>query len=168
MSSDKVQHFLEEKHVLQQKRKNEELAELKYKILEHYKLGQKVYFKEGDNINDFPLHEFNGSFEDANFRYDCDISDEDFREIYEIYEEENPNSLGQKINNKAENILYDCSVITLIVGIIAFIASIPIAIIEEIWFAFGIGVFVFLASLVEYAFVKVFVNISYKLDWLKK
>ena len=169
MSSKKVQRFLEEERTLQQQRKNEELAEMKYKVLEHYQLGEKIYFKEGDNIDDFPLHEVNESFEDVNFRYDCDISDEDFQEICKIYEEESSESPKQTtINNRAENILYVCSLISLIVGIIALIASVAIAIDEEIWLAFGIGIFVFLTSLVEYAFVKVFVNISYKLDWLKK
>ena len=47
MSSKKVQRFLEEERTLQQQRKNEELAEMKYKVLEHYQLGEKIYFKEG-------------------------------------------------------------------------------------------------------------------------
>ena len=169
MSNEKVQRFLEEERILQQQRKNEELAELKYKVLEHYQLGKKIYYKEGDNIDDFPLDEVNENFEDVYFRYDCDISDDDFQEICKIYEEENSKSPKQTtINNRAENILYVCSLISLIVGIIALIASVAIAIDEEIWLAFGIGILVFLTSLIEYAFVKVFVNISYKLDWLKK
>ena len=155
MSSEKVQDFLQKKE--QEKEKQE--AELKYNILSYYGLGEAVYYKEGDNPDDFPLGSENGTIR---FRYDCDITEEDFTKIKAAYEKDTKAS----INDKSETTLNACAVILLIIGILVLIVTSFVAIDQKSWSLFGIGLGIFLTFLIEYAFAKVIVNISCKLNKL--
>lgn len=156
MSSEKVQEFLQKKE--QEKVKQE--AQFRYKILSLYDLGEKVYYKEGEPIEDYPLSNDTGVKNDR-FRYDCNISEEDFKKVSEIYKQE---LMSSETNDGAEKILGIFALILLIIGIITFFILTIAAIEEEEWVLFGYGLGVFLGTLIEYAFTKVFVNISHKLD----
>lgn len=175
MSSEKVKKFLEEKELSERQEKEKEmnLTQLRYEVLNHYNLGEIVIYKEGDRIEDFPLtrkRSVGRSLITERFRYDCDISDEDFEKILEIYNQEVgvTEESETKINDGAEKILGVYAVVALIVGIIAFFVCFIVAFSIEEWSLIGTGLGVFLATLVGFAFIKVFVNISYKLDNLRK
>ena len=72
-----------------------------------------------------------------------------------------------KVNlNVAETTLCTIATISLIIGILALIVLMAIAAIEESWVFFLIGLGVFLLYFVQWAFLRVFVNISLKLDKL--
>ncbi len=152
MSSEKVQKLLLKK----QKGKERQEAQLRYEVLNYFNLGERVDFKEGDDVENFPLDDPSG----GKFRYDCDISEEDYIKIKEEYEEET----RAIINDKSENTLNVCAVVLLIIGIIVFAILSFIAIDNESWTLFGIGAGVFFSFLIEFAFAKVLVNISRKLD----
>lgn len=74
MSSGKIQVFLQQKE--QERIKQKEME--RFKILSRYRLGELVYFKEGDVADEFPL-----SFpkDKRKFKYECDISEEDFEKV---------------------------------------------------------------------------------------
>ena len=168
MSNEKVKDFLLKKGQEKEKQK----AQLKYKVLSHYDLGEAVYYQDGDNIEDFPVYiektTSSGKVIGKRIKYVCNISDEDFEKIKEIYDKENPKSNNDEIKDRAEKTLNTCAVILLILGIIVFIAM-CVAAADYYgfnWSLFGIGVGVFFTSLIEFAFAQVLVNISRKLNKL--
>lgn len=177
MSCDQVKKFLKEKENSkeQEKGKEKDLNQLRSKVLNYYNLGEKVFYKEGDNIEDFPFTLWDCGFS-KRYKYVCDISDEDFEKVLEIYNQEvgtKANSNNESnIDDRAEKILGNYALYLLIFGIIwlfgSLIFAIIVAIDEEDWSLFvsefGKGLCVFGVSLVGFAFIKVFVNISYKLD----
>lgn len=143
------------------------MALLRYKVLSHYGLGELVYYKDSNKIDDFPLTHEKGDGTWRKCRYDCDISNEDFEKVYEIYKHEtglSETSETSEINNGAEKILRVYALVALVVGIIAFVVCFIGAFSIKEWSLIGTGIGVFLATLVGFAFIKVFVNISYKLD----
>jgi hypothetical protein len=170
MSSTRVKLFLEKKNAIEKQKKDKDLAQLKYEILSHYKLGESISYDENVDKNEFPLIDSRGN----KFKYVCDVSEEDFEKIKEIYDKENPKSTddeikdGTGIKDSAEKTLNTCAVILLILGIIVFIAM-WVAAADDYdfnWSLFGIGAGVFFTSLIEFAFAKVLVNISRKLNKL--
>ena len=170
MSSEQVKKFLEEKEKSkkQEQKKEEEqqdLNQLRAKVLNHYQLGEKVFYKEGDNIEDFPFTIWDCGFS-KRYKYVCDISDEDFEKVLEIYnqEVESNNQVKSEIDNSAEGIVKTFAMIALVAGIIAFVVTLIVAFIVEEWSLIGTGIGLFVVGLFAYAFTKVFVNISYKLD----
>ena len=148
MSCEKVQKFLEKS----KKEKEKEEAQLRYEVLSHFDLGEKIERKEGDNDENFPLEDPSG----GKFRYDCDISEDDFIKIKTAYEKET----RANINDKSEITLNVCAVVLLIIGIIVFAILSFVAFDNESWTLFGIGAGVFFSFLIEFAFAKVLVNIS--------
>jgi ferredoxin len=64
----------------------------------------------------------------------------------------------------AEGIVKTFAMVALVVGIIAFVIALIVAFTVEEWSLIGTGLGLFVAGLFAYAFTKVFVNISYKLD----
>ena len=166
MSSEQVRKFLEEKENPKEQEKEKDLNQLRFKVLNHYNLGEKVFYKEGDNIEDFPFTVWDCGIS-KRYKYVCDISDEDFEKIYKIYKQEaelSELSKTSEINNDAEKILNVYALVALVVGIIAFVVCLIVAFDLEEWSLIVTGLTLALATLVVYAFVKVFVNISYKLD----
>ena len=101
------------------------------------------------------------------YRIDCDITDEDFEKILKIYNQEKSSSKVVETKDRPERILSVFAVFLLIIGIIAFLILTIGALSEgdETLFAYGLGSF--LVALHGYAFSKVFVNISRKLNKLK-
>lgn len=100
-----------------------------------------------------------------------EVSDEDFEKIYAIYKRDYHIKSKEplKINDKAEKILNVCSKIMLFSGIIAFVVLLFFAIGKEgSWSTFVIGLAVLFGSIGYWAFFKVFINISLKLDKLGK
>ena len=168
MSNAKVKDFLLKK---EQEKESQE-AQLKYNVLSHYDLGETSYYQDGDNIEDFPFYiektTSSGKTVGKRFKYICNISDEDYEKIKEIYEKENPKSNTDEIKDGAEKTLNICALILLILGIIVFIAMLIVAAddYDFNWSLFGIGAGVFFTSLIEFAFAKVLVNISRKLNKL--
>ena len=164
MSSTRVKLFLEKKNAIEKQKKDKDLAQLKYEILSHYKLGESVSYDENVDKNEVPLIDSRGN----KFKYVCDVSEEDFEKIKEIYDKENPKSTNDEIKDSAEKTLNTCAVILLILGIIVFIAMWVVAAddYDFNWSLFGIGAGVFFTSLIEFAFAKVLVNISRKLNKL--
>ena len=163
MSSEKVQEFLKRKE------KEKDIQEIKnrYNILSHYNLGENVYFEGEGNEDEYPLKDFDSYGKTRKFKYDCKISDEDFERVREIYNQE-VGSSNMGTNDGAEKVLSTCAAILLIIGIIAFIV-LWIAAADSYhfnWTMFGIGTGVLLTSLIEFAFAKVLVNISRKLNKL--
>ncbi len=166
MSSEKVQEFLKKKE------EEKDIQEIKnrYKILSHYNLGENVYFEGEGNEEEYPLKEFDSYGKTRKFKYDCKISDEDFERVCEFYNQEVGLSENLVLNDNAEKVLSTCVTILLIIGIIAFIV-IWVAAADSYhfnWTLFGIGTGVLLTSLIEFAFAKVLVNISRKLNKLEK
>lgn len=171
MSSEKVKMFLEEKEQFEKQEKNKETdsPQLRYKVLSHYNLGEKVIYKDGDNIDDFPLtrqRSVGRSVVTERFKYECDITDEDFERILNIYNQEieSNNQSENEIDNSAEGIVKTFAMVALVVGIIAFVITLIVAFTVEEWSLIGTGIGLFVVGLFAYAFTKVFVNISYKLD----
>ena len=156
MSSEKVQEFLQKK---ERKRIRQE-AESRYEVLNYFGLGKAVDYKEGDSPDNYPLRSNSGE----RFRYDCDITEEDFQKVKAIYE----NETRAIINNRSETTLNACAVILLIIGILGLIITTVIAVDQQSWSLFGVGLGAFLTILLEYAFAKVIVNISNKLNGLNK
>jgi hypothetical protein len=173
MSSEIVKQFLEKKESDEELRKNKELAQLRHNVLSHYNLGTIQYFDGNGDKNDYPLINSEGK----RFRYDCEISDEDFEKIRRIYDKENPNSENE-INEGAEKTLNACSIIVLIIGIISFIALWVNSYEEHYelyrsvstfnWNTFGLGAGILFVSIINMAFSRVIVNISRKLNKLGK
>ena len=167
-SSKTVKGFLEEKMSLEKQQKDKELAELRYKVLSYYNLGEMVMFDGEGNEDDFPLGD-----EDARFKYVCNISDEDFEKVYAIYKNEAEEPAAE-ISKGAEGTLNACAIIILIIGVISLIAFGIIAYDDDYyhtvfhWNIFGIGLGVFFVSLINFAFARVIANISNKLNNLKK
>ena len=180
MSSEKVTQFLEEKQASEIQRKNAELAKQRYEILSHYNLGEKILYKEGDNIDDFPIikaryDQYTGEITNERFRYDCDISDEDFEKVSKIYTQEiksnEKDQNSQELDDSAEKTLKTIAIITLVLGIVTFFICFIVAATADYgfeWGAFGYGIGVLIASIVSWAFTRVFVNISIKLNKLNK
>ena len=180
MSSEKVTQFLEEKQASEIQRKNTELAQHRYEILSHYNLGEKILYKEGDNIDDYPFtkalyDQFTGEIKKERFRYDCDISDEDFEKVSKIYTQEiksnEQKQNSQELDDSAEKTLKTIAIITLVLGIVTFFICFIVAATADYgfeWGAFGHGIGVLIASIVSWAFTRVFVNISIKLNKLNK
>ena len=161
-------------------RKNAELAQQRYEILSHYNLGEKILYKEGDNIDDYPITITCEDYDDygrvvninRRCRYDCDISNEDYEKVKDIYYKE-IKSKEQVLDDSAEKTLNTIAKITLILGIVTFCICFFIAIAATKdygfeWGAFGYGIGVLIASIVSWAFTRVFVNISIKLNKLNK
>lgn len=161
MSNKKVQEFLKTK---EEEKDNQEI-QYRYKVLSHYNLGETVYFKEGDFVEDFPLTSNNG-FTKKRFRYDCSISDEDFEKVCGFYRQEVEALGSDGFNKGAEKTLNACAIILLIIGIFVFVITFIGALVEESWSLFGIGAGIFFTTLIENAFAKVLVNISHKLNKL--
>lgn len=166
MSSEKVYEFLKKKE------EEKDIQEIKnrYKILSHYNLGENVYFEGEGNEDEYPLKEFDSYGKTRKFKYDCNISDEDFERICEFYYQEVGSAENLGPNDGAEKVLSICVTILLIIGIIAFIV-LWVAAADSYhfnWTLFGIGTGVFLTSLIEFAFAKVLVNISRKMNKLEK
>lgn len=179
MSSEKVKQFLEEKKNSGIIKNEEDTAQLKYKILSHYNLGEVVYYKEGDNPDDYPFT--NSGFK---FKYVCDITDEDYEKLKEIYYKENPkanNETNHEINKGAEKTLNVCANIILILGILAFIILTVLAFNGQHhyygyygvtvrrffdWSSFVMGIVILFSSIANSALLKVIANISHKLDKL--
>ena len=156
MSNEKVVALLESER---KKQKKSELNE-RYKILYHYKLGESIYFKEGDNIEDYPFRDATGK----PYGYFCDISEEDYQEVKRLYEKElSPDSSPL---NAAEKTLSTFGGIILGLGIVAFLILLVAAFNEESWTLFFIGFGIFIVNMLEWASIRVFVNISLKLDKL--
>ena len=166
MSSEKVKQFLEDKKDFEIKNERKKMARLKYKVLSHYDLGELVYYKDGDKIDDFPLTDYEKEEGTGKCRYDCDISNQDFERILNIYnqEVESNNQSENEIDNSAEGIVKTFAMVALVVGIIAFVIALIVAFTVEEWSLIGTGIGLFVVGLFAYAFTKVFVNISYKLD----
>ena len=141
-----------------QKEKEKQEAQFRYEVLSHFDLGEKVDRKEGDKIEDFLLEDSSGN----RFKYDCDISEEDFAIVKTAYEESRA-----RINDKAETTLIVCANVLLCIGIAVFAILSYKAFDSESWTLFGIGAGVFFTSLIEFAFAKVLVNISCKLNKLR-
>lgn len=157
MSSKIVENFLKE----ESKKDSEDLvsALYRYKILSHYNLGKKIHWNECDNIDSFPLNDDQGPF-----RYDCDISDEDFMKVKTIYEKEN------KKNKRTEKRLSILSIIMLVLGLYflgVFLFSF-IALSEggypESYTTLGIGILIFVCSLINWGIIESFIHISKKID----
>ena len=167
MSCDQVKKFLKEKENSkeQEKGKEKDLNQLRSKVLNYYNLGEKVFYKEGDNIEDFPFTIWDCGFS-KRYKYVCDISDEDFEKVLEIYNQEieSNNQSENEIDNSAEGIVKTFAMVALVVGIIAFVIALIVAFTVEEWSLIGTGIGLFVVGLFAYAFTKVFVNISYKLD----
>ena len=167
MSCDQVKKFLKEKENSkeQEKGKEKDLNQLRSKVLNYYNLGEKVFYKEGDNIEDFPFTIWDCGFS-KRYKYVCDISDEDFEKVLEIYNQEieSNNQSENEIDNSAEGIVKTFAMVALVVGIIAFVITLIVAFTVEEWSLIGTGLGLFVTGLFAYAFTKVFVNISYKLD----
>lgn len=167
MSSEKVRNFLKEESKQETELGNIELAQQKFRILSHYDLGEKVYWKEGDDIDCFPLDDNTGPF-----KYVCDISDEDFKKVQKIYENENNKSVSDGVFNSAEKTLGLIALLLLVAGFIAFIAlwiaAAEVNVFRFEWSLFGIGIGIFISSMVNWAFIRVFINISIKLNKLGK
>lgn len=167
MSSEKVRNFLKEESKHETELDNIELAQLKFRILSHYNLGEKVYWKEENDIEDFPLDDNIGPF-----KYVCDISDEDFKKVQKIYENENNLSVSVGISNSAEKTLGFIALLLLVVGFITFIAlwiaAAKVNVFRFEWSLLGIGIGIFFSSIVSWAFIRVFINISIKLNKLGK
>ena len=171
-SSEAVNNFLRDKDTLRKQKEASELAELKYKVLSHYNLGEmEMYDGKGDK-NDYPLYD-NDWGGTQRFRYNCEISDEDFEKVYEIYKKETVGS-EETHNSGAENTLNVCATIILIIGILSLIVFGIIAVDDSHyrtvfhWDVFSTGLGVFFVSLITSAFARVIVNISSKLNNLKK
>lgn len=154
MSSEKVQQCLQK---IQREKKKQE-AQFRYEVLSYFNLGEKVDRKEGDTIEDFLLEDSSGN----KFKYDCDISEEDFVIVKTAYEESRA-----RINDKAETTLNVCANVLLSIGIAVFAILSYKAFDNESGTLFGIGAGVFFTSLIEFAFAKVLVNISCKLNKLR-
>lgn len=144
----------------------------------HYGLGEIVYYNEanGDNIEDFP---FLNIPKGIRYKYNCDISDDDYQKLYEIYKRELnksqqipqiPNRYISFSNNNSEKLLSVCSIIFVVLGLIAFIVLGIMAASENDfdWVLFGIGIGSLFASIIEFAFFQVIINISKKIDILGK
>lgn len=166
MSSEKVTRFLGEKRAFEIKNERKKMALLRYKVLSHYDLGEMVYYKDGDNIDDFPLTDYEKGETTGKCRYDCNISDEDFEKVLSFYnkEIESTNKSEGGIDNSAEGIVKTFASVALIAGIIAFVVTLIVAFSAEEWPLIGTGLGLLIVGLFAYAFTKVFVNISYKLD----
>ena len=168
MSCEAVKTFLEQEN---QKEKNQE-AQYRYEVLSHYNLGAEVVFDGNGNKDDYPLLRQDMYGKTIRYKYVCDISEEDFEKIKAIYEKKAKDAVK---NDGAEKTLNTCAIILLIMGIVALIAM-SISASEEVktgyystkivfnWTKFGIGVGLFFTSLIEFAFAKVIVNISNKLN----
>lgn len=160
MSSNTVKQFIKEKEL---QKRNE--------VLDYYGLGEQVFFQSGDNINDYPLviKKVNsyGNKVEQRYRIDCDITDEDFERILEIYNQEKSSSKVVETKDRPEKILSVFALILLIIGIIAFLALTITALQEGEGLLFVYGLGALLVALHGYAFNKVFVNISRKLNKLK-
>lgn len=173
MSSEVVKQFLEKKESAEEQRKSKELAQLRHEVLSHYNLGTIQYFDGNGDINDYPLINSEGK----RFRYDCEISDEDFDKIKRIYNQENPNSENE-INEGAERTLNACAIIVLIIGIVSFIAlwvnsyeehnELYRSVSTFNWNTFSTGTGILLFSIINLAFSRVIINISRKLNKLGK
>lgn len=157
MSSEKVQQFLQKE---QEEREYQEV-QLRYKVLSHFDLGEIVECKRGDNEEDFPLQYPSGN----RFRYDCEISDEDYEKVLEAY---NQVVNSTDVDSSAEKTLKVCANILSIFGILSFIILIIVGIREKSWTLVGIGAGVFFTCLIEAAFAEVLVNISRKLNHFVK
>ena len=142
MSSEKVRQILERAdEVLEEERKKN--TRIRYEVLKHYGIREP---------------------------YD-EVSDEDYEKIYELYKRESKKKHSKKaleLFDNAEYYLNKCSQILLICGIIAFVVLFITAIVEKSWSLFGIGVGVLFATIGNWSFFRVFVNISLKLDKLNK
>ena len=164
MSCEAVKTFLEQEN---QKEKNKE-AQYRYEVLSHYNLGAEVVFDGNGNKDDYPLLRQDMYGETTRFKYVCDVSDEDFKKVQSIYEKDITHKSG--INGGAENTLNVCAVIILILGIISALVFGIIAVDNSHyrtvfhWDVFGIGLATFFVSLINFAFAKVIVNISQKLN----
>lgn len=161
MSSKIVESFLKEKS--KKDSENIESAQYRYKILSHYNLGKKIHWKDCDNIDLFPLIDDLGPF-----RYDCDISDEDFMKVKAIYEKEN------KKNKRIEKRLSIFSIIMLVLGLYflgvfssSFIALSGGGYLDP-YPTLGIGVLIFICSLINWGIIEAFIHISEKIDNLTK
>ena len=161
MSSKIVENFLKEES--KKDSENTESAQYRYKILSYYNLGKIVHWNDGDNIDLFPLIDDLGPF-----RYDCDISDEDFKKVKAIYEKE------YKKNKRIEKRLSIFSIIMLVLGLY-FLAVFSFSFIElsdggypAPFPTLGIGVLIFIISLINWGIIESFIHISKKIDNLTK
>ena len=159
MSSNTIKQFIKQKEL---QKRNE--------VLDYYGLGEKVFFQNGDNIQEYPLAikkvNSNGKKVQQWYQIDCDITDEDFEKILKIYDQEIGSSKVVETKDRPERILSIFAVILLIIGIIAFLALTITALqeAEGLLFVYGLGAL--LVALHGYAFNKVFANISRKLNKL--
>ena len=65
-----------------------------------------------------------------------------------------------EVNPSAEGIVNVIALINLLIGIFVFLILMVVAVSEEEWLYFGIGSAALLIGIIEWAFLKVFVNIS--------
>ena len=172
-SSETVKNFLKDKDALRKQKEARELAELKYKVLSHYNLGEMEMYEGKGDKNDYSLYDNDNWGGTQRFKYNCEISDEDFEKVYEIYKNETVEP-EKTHNSGAENTLNVCATIILIIGILSLIIFGIIAVDDSHyhtvfhWDVFSIGLGVFFVSLITSAFARVIVNISSKLNNLKK
>ena len=133
MSNEKVQKLL----LAEQQKKAENDALMRYKVLSHFGLGKVEYFRQGENYDDYPIIQNN-----TRLRYDCDISDEDFEKVYEIYKKQVDLTVKPETKDGAEKTLSVCAIILLIVGILTLVVTVGSASAERDfnWTLFGIGI----------------------------
>ena len=84
-SSETVKNFLKDKDALRKQKEARELAELKYKVLSHYNLGEMEMYEGKGDKNDYSLYDNDNWGGTQRVKYNCEISDEDFEKVYEIY-----------------------------------------------------------------------------------
>lgn len=65
-----------------------------------------------------------------------------------------------EVNPSAEGVVNVIALVNLIIGILGFVVLMIVALSEEEWSFFGIGVAVLVVGIVWWAFLKVLVNIS--------
>ena len=101
-------------------------------------------------------------------KYVCDISDNDFAKVQNIYENESRKNTFDVVPNPVENTLSIFAIVLLAFGLVAFIglwvAASHANPFHFEWYLFAIGIGVLINSMVSWAFIRVFINISIKLD----
>lgn len=65
-----------------------------------------------------------------------------------------------EVNPSAEGVVNVIALVNLIIGILGFVVLLIVALSEEEWLFFGIGAAALVVGIVEWAFLKVLVNIS--------
>lgn len=115
----KVKEFLEKQELKEEK----DNAYLRKEVLSRYNLGEFVYYRDhkDEDISNFPL--VGGGFGNERYRYECNISDEEFDKIYKMYKKEQEDRFSEDLANRTKNI----SIIFLVLGwlsvIVGFILS---------------------------------------------